>query len=130
MRAAYMSPPFAGVSIPIGTLTIAAEGSTALATQELNVGVHAAGRMAERGITEDMINAALEKGTPFIDPKNGTVNYVLQGGMASGKDLLVGTNPLTGKITTAITGSDLVVPRFLPLGPPPGPPILLGPGGP
>ncbi len=85
--------------------------------------------MAQRGVTEDMINAALENGTPFIDPKNGTVNYVLRGGMASGRDLLVGTNPLSGKITTAITGSDLVVPRFIPLEPPPGPPILLGPGG-
>jgi hypothetical protein len=118
----------AGVTAGIGPA--AAEGGAALATEELDISAHAAERMVQRGITKDMVKAALEKGSAYGDPKNGTVNYVLRGGMASGKDLLVGTNPLTGKITTTMIGSDLVVPRFLPLtAPPGGPPILLGPGG-
>ncbi len=90
-------------------------GAGALAKSDLNIGVHTAERMAERGVNESMVRVALEKGTPFIDPKNGTINYVLREGFASGKDLLVGTNPLTGKITTVIRGSDLIAPRFVPL---------------
>jgi hypothetical protein len=74
--------------------------------------------MVERGINESMIKVALEKGTPFIDPKNGTIKIVLREGFASGKDLLVGTNPLMGKITTVIRGTDLVSPRFVPYTPP------------
>jgi hypothetical protein len=73
--------------------------------------------MAERKSTESMVKVGLEKGTPFIDPKNGTINYVLNEGFASGKDLLVGTNPLTGKITTVIRGTDLVSARFIPYTP-------------
>lgn len=86
--------------------------------------------MGLRQITDRMIRAAISKGTPFVDPKNGSLNYVLRGGMASGKDLLVGTNPLTGKITTVITGSRLVRPRMIPVPTASRPPILVGPGGP
>jgi predicted ATP-dependent serine protease len=95
----------------------AAEGAGAIAKVELNIGTHAAKQMAEREISESMIKIALKKGTPFIDPKNGTINYVLKGGFASGKDLLVGTNPLTGKITTVIRGWDLIASRFIPYAP-------------
>jgi hypothetical protein len=70
--------------------------------------------MAERGITKSMVRTALSKGTQFFDPKNGTVNYVLKGGFASGKDLLVAKNPITGQITTVIRGTDLIRPRFVP----------------
>jgi hypothetical protein len=96
---------------------LAARGATALAKVELNIGKHAAKQMAERGITESMVKVGLEKGIPFIDPKNGTINYVLKEGFASGNDLLVGTNPLTGKITTVIRGTDLVSPRLIPYTP-------------
>lgn len=96
---------------------LAAEGAGAIAKVELNIGTHAAKQMAEREISESMIKMALKKGTPFIDPKNGTINYVLKGGFASGKDLLVGTNPLTGKITTVIRGWDLIASRFIPYTP-------------
>jgi len=95
----------------------AARGAGALAKVELNIGSHAAKQMAEREISKSMIKVALEKGTPFIDPKNGTINYVLKGGFASGKDLLVGTNPLTGKITTVIRGWNLIASRFIPYTP-------------
>lgn len=70
--------------------------------------------MAERGITPKMVENALDKGKAFWDPKNKVVNRVLEGGFGSGKDLLVGHNPVTGKITTVIRGSDLVRPRFVP----------------
>jgi RHS repeat-associated protein len=95
----------------------AARAATGLARVELNISKHAAQRMAERGITESMVRTALGKGTPFIDPKNGTINYVLKGGFASGKDLLVAKNPLTGQISTVIRGTDLVSPRFVPYQP-------------
>jgi hypothetical protein len=82
--------------------------------------------MIQRGVSNAMVRAAIERGRIFIDPKNGTINYVLSGGFASGKDLLVGVNPLTGKITTVMKGSNLVRPRFIPVAPV-GPLIPLGP---
>ena len=42
------------------------------------------------------------------------IDYVLPGGFASGKDLLVGVNALTGKITTVIRATDLVASRSIP----------------
>jgi hypothetical protein len=91
------------------------EVTTSLVKAGLNISEHAAQRLAERGITKDMLEVAISKGAKFFDPKNGTINYVLKNGFASGKDLLVGTNPLTGRITTAIRGSDLISSRFIPL---------------
>ena len=84
-------------------------------TSVLNISAHAAERMAGRGMTEKMVKKALEKGVPYLDPKNGTMNYVLEGGFASGKSLLVGQNPNTGLITTVIRGTNLVRPRMTPL---------------
>jgi hypothetical protein len=81
----------------------------------LNIHPHAAQRMVERGITEKMVKKALEKGVPYLDPKNGTINYVLEGGFASGKSLLVGQNPNTSLIITVIRGSNLVRLRMTPL---------------
>jgi hypothetical protein len=68
--------------------------------------------MKDRRITADMVRTAIAKGTRYYDSKNGTVNYVLKNGFASGKDLLVGTNPFTGTVTTVIRGRNLVVKRF------------------
>jgi len=74
-------------------------------------------RMKERGITSKMIEVALEKGTSYWDPKNYVVNYVLEGGFASGKTLLVGQNPVTKQITTVIRGHTrkILRPRFIKL---------------
>jgi hypothetical protein len=72
-------------------------------------------RMAERGIAKDMIETAIAKGQRLWDPKNGTVAYVLEDGFASGKGLLVSTNPITGYVTTVIRGTDVVRSRFVPL---------------
>ena len=82
----------------------------------LNIGVHAAEREAQRGITTTMIGIAIRKGARFYDPKNKTINYLLRGGFASGKDLLVGRNPLTGKITTVIRGTNIsTIKRMIPI---------------
>ena len=72
-------------------------------------------RMGLRGVTEKMVKVALEKGLKFYDPKNGTINYILKNGFASGKDLLIGTNPITGEIATVIRGTNLVAKRFIPI---------------
>jgi RHS repeat-associated protein len=92
-----------------------AEGTGALVKVGVDLSTHALDRLAERGITKDMIEVGISKGAKFFDPKNKTINYVLKGGFASGKDLLIGTNPLTGRITTAIRGTNLVSSRFIPL---------------
>ena len=71
--------------------------------------------MGERGITESMVDKALQKGKRFWDPNNKTVNYVLEEGFASGKTLLVGQNMATGKVTTVIRGNTkkLLRPRHI-----------------
>jgi hypothetical protein len=63
-----------------------------------------------------MAQTAINKGLKFYDPKNGSINYVLRSGFGSGKSLLVGTNPLTGNVTTVIRSSkNLVNSRFIPI---------------
>jgi RHS repeat-associated protein len=91
-------------------------GGGALAVREtLAITEHTAARMAERGVTESMIGVALRRGSRFWDPKNRSVVYVLEKGMASGKDLLVARNPVTGQIKTVIVDPRLVRPRFVPV---------------
>jgi len=75
---------------------------------------HAALRMTERGITQKMVETGISKGTKYFDPKNGTFNYVLKNGFASGKDLLIGVSPQTGQVTTVLRGNNLVNKRFIP----------------
>lgn len=75
---------------------------------------HAALRMTERGITQEMVETGISKGTKYFDPKNGTFNYVLKNGFASGKDLLIGVSPQTGKVTTVLRGNNLFNKRFIP----------------
>jgi RHS repeat-associated protein len=75
---------------------------------------HAAERMVERGITQMMVEAGIPKGTKYLDPKNGTFNYVLKNGFASGKDLLIGVSTQPGKVTTVLRGNNLVNKRFIP----------------
>jgi hypothetical protein len=70
--------------------------------------------MTERRITQKMVETGLSKGVKYFDPKNGTFNYVIKNGFASGKDLLIGTNTVTGKVTTVLRGNNLVKSRFIP----------------
>lgn len=123
-----MHPAFDPVTIAAGALAapvvgglraaaggIAETAGTALVRSGLRISNHAAARMSERGITRAMIQTAINKGQVFYDPRNGTINFVLRGGFASGRDLLVGQNPMTGVITTVIRGTNLVRPRMIPV---------------
>jgi len=105
-------PGIESVGGPLEFMIFAGTGD--LARAGYSIGVHAAERMAERGVSERMVQTALRKGAMYFDPKNGTVNYDLEGGFASGKSLLVGQNPETGVISTVIRGNNLVRPRFVP----------------
>lgn len=96
--------------------TGAAKGSTSLVKTGTQFSKHSLERLAQRGVTPKMANTAINKGLKFYDPKNGSINYVLKNGFASGKSLLVGTNPLTGNVTTVIRSSkNLVKTRFIPI---------------
>jgi len=66
---------------------------------------HARKQMAERSISEKMVQKAIEKGNKFFDSKNGTIQHVIEKGFGSGKSLDVGTNSFTGKVTTVIRKS-------------------------
>jgi hypothetical protein len=69
--------------------------------------------MAERGVTKQMVETAISKGMRFYDPLNKSINYILPNGFGSGKSLLVGTNPLTGEVTTVLRSSkNLINPRM------------------
>jgi hypothetical protein len=78
---------------------------------------HALERLAgrESHVTDKMIKKTIELGQKFFDPKNKTINYILKKGFASGKDLLVGTNPISGQITTVISGRNLISTRLIPI---------------
>jgi Domain of unknown function (DUF4258) len=98
--------------VPGGVEVKGAETALVKTTQ---IGVHAAEQMAERKISEAMVKAVIRNGERFYDPLNKSINYVVRRGFASGKDLLVATNPFTGMVTTVIRGRKLVRPRFVPL---------------
>lgn len=77
---------------------------------------HSLQRLSERGVTMAMAKTAINKGQKFYDPLNKSINYVLPRSYASGKSLLVGTNPLTGEVTTVIRSSkNLINKRFIPI---------------
>ncbi|NVK52546.1 MAG: hypothetical protein HWD85_06395 [Flavobacteriaceae bacterium] len=75
---------------------------------------HSLERLKRRGVTPTMAKKVIEKGVKYYDPKTKTINYILRNGFASGKDLLIGTNPITGQVTTVIKSSkNLVNKRFI-----------------
>jgi len=70
--------------------------------------------MAQRGITPKMAHTAISKGLKYQDPLNKSINYILPNSFGSGKSLLVGINPFTGKITTVLKSSkNLIKPRMI-----------------
>jgi len=105
-----------GLELPIGVGSRSAtNGAVKIAAKSgVQITKHAAERMVERGITEDMVETGIAKGTKYLDPKNGTLNYVLKNGFASGKDLLIGVSQKSGKVTTVLRGNNLVSSRFIP----------------
>ncbi len=94
----------------------AAKTGTSLVKAGTQFSMHSLERLAQRGITQKMALTAINKGQKFYDPLNKSINYVLPNGFGSGKSLLIGTNPLTGKVTTAIRSSkNLIKNRFIPI---------------
>ncbi|GIV16605.1 MAG: hypothetical protein KatS3mg022_2040 [Armatimonadota bacterium] len=86
-----------------GDEVVASQGVRASTTlsPRLVFSKHALERLSERGITPAMVRKAIERGKQFWDPKTKTINHVLEHGMASGKHLVVGRNPVTGEVSTA-----------------------------
>ena len=81
-----------------------------------NLTEHAIERMAERGITKKMIEAALEHGEKFYDPLNQSYNYILKNSFASGNNLLIGVSISSGKVKTVLSGSKkLIKKRMIPI---------------
>jgi RHS repeat-associated protein len=78
----------------------AMESANLLPSTTLKITKHALQRMEQRGITKAMIKKAIEKGTKYFDPKNGTSVFVLEKAFASGKNLIVATNQITGAVIT------------------------------
>jgi len=74
---------------------------------------HASDQMAERDITQRMVDLAISRGSKFYDRLNGTFTYVLDQGFASGATLRVATNTLTGAVTTVIRQSRTFNPEVL-----------------
>jgi len=91
-------------------------GGKALVKTGTQLSKHSLERLAQRGVTQDMAEIAISKGQKFYDPLNKSINYVLPNCFGSGKSLLVGTNPLTGEVTTVIRSSkNLIQSRFVPI---------------
>ncbi len=97
-------------------LDFAAKSNTTLVKSGSQFSKHATQRMAKRGVTPKMAQTAISKGQQFYDPLNKSINHILPNGFGSGKSLLVGTNPLTGEITTVLRSSkNLIKPRMIPI---------------
>ena len=88
---------------------------SAASAEGIELTTHAAIRLAgrERNVSISMVAKTIEKGAAYWDPKNKSITYVLEKGMASGKSILVGVNPETRAVTTVLTGNKLVRPRMI-----------------
>jgi hypothetical protein len=84
---------------------IVANTSKALVKTGVNITVHGAERLAQRGVSKKMAEIAIRDGQKFFDPVNKSINFVMPKAFASGKSLMVATNPVTGNVTTVIRSS-------------------------
>jgi hypothetical protein len=73
----------------------------------------AAGSATRAGATAGQIRATIRLGDVYWDPKNQTFQFVLQGGMASGKDILVAVDLSRMVIKTVIVNYRAFRPRFI-----------------
>ena len=69
------------------------------------LGGHAIEQMEARGVTEGAVDFALRNGTRYWDGNHLAVSYVVEGGYASGKSLVVAVNPASLTVTTVIRTS-------------------------
>ncbi|WP_269219952.1 polymorphic toxin-type HINT domain-containing protein [Brevundimonas vesicularis] len=76
---------------------------------------HVLDRMAQRGVTRGMVNAAIARGQRYFDPKNGSVVHVLAGAMHGGRDLGVAVGAVSGRVSTVMVNHGIVRGRMVPL---------------
>lgn len=95
VAAASIASNFLAPEIKTGGLAV-----KAIVKGGLQISEHAAIRGAQRGITSRMMQAAVDHGSAHFDTMNGTVNHILE--TAGGNSLVVGRNPITNTITSAM----------------------------
>jgi len=106
--------PFAAGIAAVGLLPLSlGQGEVKTATGVIQISEHAAKRMAERGVTTEMVEKAIQVGEKFFDPKYGSDVYVIRKGMASGKDLAVAVKG--GELSTVMVNRRAVSSRFIPV---------------
>ena len=93
----------------------ATTGTQQALAKTVNISDHAAKAMAEHNVSQKMVEKALEVGQRFYDPKNNSVVYVVKEGMASGKDLAIATDKVTGVVKTVMVNVETIRPRFIPM---------------
>ena len=62
-----------------------------------------------------MVRKAILGGKKFYDPLNESIVYVLEKGMASGKDLAIARDAVRGELKTVMVNARAVRPRFIPI---------------
>jgi hypothetical protein len=112
-----MAAPFAGLlraGSGAATVGTGVQATNALTQTGIKISEHALKHMADEGISKKMVEAAIRMGQRFWDSKNSTYQYVLRNGFASGKDLWVARNPVSGLVTTVHRTTRSVRPRWIP----------------
>ena len=64
--------------------------------------IHAAKKMAADKLTERMVRVTIAQGTRYYDFAHGSVVHVLEGGLASGHNLIAAVNYQTGAVKTVM----------------------------
>ncbi len=78
--------------------------------------VHATQRMAQRGITQKMIEVTMRKGTQYWDPVDKSIVYYLKGASAKGHDMMIAVTPQNmNRIMTVNKGRRVFNKRWIPI---------------
>ena len=93
----------------VGTEKVAADTT-------LKISQHALEEAAKDGVSKEAIKTVIRVGEKFFDPKNNSIVSVVRGGMASGKNIAVAQDAVTGTVKTVFTSSKSVISsRFIPV---------------
>ncbi len=68
--------------------------------RNLQLSKHAVQRMAQRGITREMIQETIEKCTRYWDPLHKNFRYILRDRFARGKGVSISIDPVTNEVIT------------------------------
>jgi len=78
--------------------------------------IHASKRMAERGITQKMVETTIRKGQKYWDPVDKSVVYYFKGASAKGHDMMVAVTPQNmNRIMTVNKGRRVFNKRWVPI---------------